>query len=212
MRMEYILWFRRGRKGAFMKHEISLAQYRSIDLSILAGLMVIAQVVIHFAASVWFSDQLYVVSPVAIIVALVMMRWSLWAGIHALLGGLVYAFLSGGTVQQLLIYGGGNLLSVLALLLFRWLGKKKIRDNVILTLLFGLAVQGLMLLGRAGVAALLGCDATSCLMFITTDSLSILFTLCGVWVVRRIDGLFEDQIQYLLRVQSEQSVEGGEQL
>ncbi len=195
-----------------MNRQLSLAQYRAIDLTILAVLMAVLQVIIHFAASAWFPDQLYVASPVGIIVSLVMMRWGLWAGIHALLGGCLYVLVSGGTADHYLIYGVGNLLALLALLLLRLMGKEAIRTNVIYTLLFGFCVQMLMLLGRAAMAFILGNPAETCLMFITTDALSILFTLCGVWVSRRMDGLFEDQIQYLLRIQREQSAKGGEQL
>lgn len=195
-----------------MNRQISLAQYRSIDLTILGVLMAIVQVLIGFAASVWFRDQLYVASPVGIIVALVMMRWGPWAGIHAILGGLVHVWISDGSVHHILIYCVGNSFSLLTLILVKLLGKDKIRANVVYTLLYALCVQLLMLLGRAAMAAILGYEAAACLMLITTDALSILFTLCGVWVVRRIDGLFEDQIHYLLRIQSEQSAKGGEQL
>lgn len=195
-----------------MKRQISLSQYRNIDLIILAVILGVIQVMIHYAASVWFADQLYVVSPVAIVTALVMMRWGAWAAIHAMLGGIVYTAVAGGSVQQYLIYGIGNLLSLLALVMFRLLGKERIRENVIYSLAFGFVVQVLMLLGRAAIAAVLGFEWAACLGFITTDFLSVLLTLCGIWAVRRMDGLFEDQLQYLLRIQSEQSTEGREQL
>jgi len=71
--------------------------------------------------------------------------------------------------------------------------------------------QLLMQLGRAALAAALGFPGAACLGFITTDILSILFTVFIVWTVRRIEGLFEDQKNYLLRIQKEQQVERGEQ-
>lgn len=195
-----------------MKQQISLSQYRAIDLTILTVFMVIAQCLIHFAASVWFPEQIYVVSPVAVITALVMMRWGPWAAVSAAVGGIAYTLFAGGSGDQMAIYGVGNLLSMGALVMVKLAGKERIRENVVYSLGFALCVQVLMLLGRAVVAALLGYGPDACLGFITTDTLSILFTLCGVWVVRRMDGLFEDQIQYLLRVQKEQTVEGREQL
>ena len=195
-----------------MKQQISLCQYRSIDLAILAVVMVISQIAIHIAATVWFSDQLYVVSPVAILVTLVMMRWGPWAAIHAMVGGVFYAFVSSGSWQHYVIYSAGNALSLLALILFKISTKEKVRLSALGTMGFALCVQMLMLLGRAGVAALLGHEFGACLGFITTDALSILFTVCIAWAIRRIDGLFEDEIHYLLRVQSEQSTKGGEQL
>ena len=81
-----------------MNRQISLSQYRTIDLAILTGLMAVSQFVIHIAISRWHAEQTgYIVSPVAAVVALVMMRWSLWAAVPAALGGAILTLLSGGT-------------------------------------------------------------------------------------------------------------------
>lgn len=196
-----------------MKRQISLAEYRNVDLAILTGLMLVSQAVIQWAISYWYADMTgYIVSPVAAVVALVMMRWNLWTAIPAALGGVVFSLLSGGTMEQTLIYSVGNLLSLLACLFLKFTGKERVRGNVVLSLLFAVITQLLMQLGRAGVAALLGHSWRACLDFITTDAMSILFTMVIIWIVRRVEGLFEDQIHYLLRVQQERSEKGGEQL
>ena len=74
-----------------------------------------------------------------------------------------------------------------------------------------LGTQLLMQLGRAGIAVLMGHPAEVCIRFITTDFLSCLFTALIIWIIRRVEGLFEDQKHYLLRIQEEQTVERGEQ-
>ena len=192
---------------------ISLSQYRTIDLAILTGLMDASQVAIHLAVSFWRADQTgYIVSPVAAMVALVMMRWNLWAAVPAMLGGILLTLLSRGTAEQMLIYSAGNLLSVLALLYLKLIGKERVRGNVVLALFFAILVQLLMQFGRAGVALLVGHPLQACWDFITTDVMSILFTAVIIWIVRRVEGLFEDQKHYLLRIQRQQSVKGGEQL
>lgn len=188
-----------------MERQISLRQYRNIDLIILTVVLAVSQSLIHFAASSWFTDQLYVVSPVAAVVALVMMRWSGWAAVQALFGGALFTLLSGGTWQHMVIYCVGNLASMAALVFFKIFGKERIRQDAFLSLAFALCVQLLMQLGRAAMAALFGNSAAACLGFITTDILSELFTLFIIWIVRRIEGLFEDQKHYLLRIQSEQA-------
>lgn len=167
--------------------------------------MAIGQVLIYFATSKWFPEQLYVISPVAIMAALVMMRWGGYGAIHAALGGILFAVLSGGTWKHILIYGVGNLASLLAMVMFKIFGKERIRQNTLLTMAFALCVQLLMQLGRAGMAALFGNSAAACLGFITTDALSDVFTLFVAWIIRRVEGLFEDQKHYLLRTQSEQT-------
>ncbi len=195
-----------------MNRQISFSQYRAIDLGILAVLMAFSQALISIASATVYADQLYVVSTVGAITALVMMRWNGWAAVHAVLGGLVFTALAGGSFQQYVIYCVGNLLSLLALVLFKLIGKEKIRQDALSTMFFAFCVQLLMQLGRAGVAYLMGIPAGACIGFITTDALSILFTVCVIWVTRRIEGLFEDQKNYLLRTQKERQVEGREQL
>ena len=196
-----------------MNRQITLAQYRGIDLTILTGLMAVSQLVIHLAVKSFYAEQTgYIVSPVAAVTTLVMMRWNLWAAIPAMLGGLVLSLLSAGTGEQTLIYSVGNLLSLLAYFLLKFAGKERVRQNVVLSLLFAALVQLLMQLGRAAMAALLGHPLAVCLGFITTDAMSILFTLVIIWIVRRVEGLFEDQKHYLLRIQQGQTKKGGERL
>ncbi len=194
-----------------MKKQITVEQYRGIDLTILLVVQVVCQVLIHFAANRWFADQLFVVSPVAVMTALVMMRWGGYAAIHAVVGGLIFTALAGGNAQQGLIYGVGNGLSLLTLLMFVFFDKERIRKSGFLSLMLALCIQVLMWLGRAAMAAVLGYNLEACLGFITTDVLSGLFTLVIIWAARRVDGLFEDQKNYLLRIHRQQEAEGREQ-
>ena len=174
-------------------------------------MLAVCQFLTHLASSFWFPEQLYVVSPVAGMTALVMMRWSAWAAIPAGLGGMLFVWMSGGSLQQMLIYVIGNLVSLAALILFQLFGKERVRKDSFLAVTFAIAVQLLMQLGRAAMGFLFGFPTAAIIGFITTDILSILFTVFIVWTVRRIEGLFEDQKSYLLRIQREQQVERGEQ-
>ena len=70
-------------------------------------------------------------------------------------------------------------------------------------MLFPLAVTLLMQGGRALVSLVLGGPAAGVLGFFTTDALSVLFTLVIIWIARRLDGVYEDQKHYLLRIQKE---------
>lgn len=186
-----------------MEKQISFAQYRAIDLTIMAVLLAVSQGLISIAANVWFQWELYIVSPVAVITALVMMRWGSWGGIHAVLGAAVLVFASGGSGQHYVIYGLGNLLGLGGLVFFKLFGKERVRKSGFLAVCFALTVQLLMLAGRALVALAMGHSVWEALGFITTDLLSALFTGVIIWIARRIDGLFEDQKHYLLRIQEE---------
>ena len=57
--------------------------------------------------------------------------------------------------------------------------------------------------GRALLALLLGAAPAEAVRFFTTDSLSAVFTLVIIWIVRRLDGVYEDQRHYLSRFHQE---------
>ena len=187
-----------------MNRRMSLKQYRGLDLFFFALMLVISETVIVLAATRWFPGQLYTVSVTAAITAIVLMRWGPWAGIHAAVGGFVYCLVSGAEGSQYIIYCIGNLLSLLALLPLRLMGGERIRGDALYSMGFALCVQLLMQLGRAIVAMLLLRAAVGqALAFFTTDALSDLFSMVIVWIARRLDGMFENQVNYLLRIQKQ---------
>ena len=192
-----------------MKRQFSFQQYRAIDLAMFAALLCITETMIVKAATWWFPDQLYTVSVVGAVTAIVLMRWGPWAAIHAVLGGAVFCFASRGSAKQLLIYCAGNLFSLLMLLPLKYLGGERIRLDGFLSVLFGICTLLLMQLGRALVAFVLGTEFQTCLGFFTTDALSLLFTGLILWVARRLDGIFENQRHYLLRIHNTEEEKGG---
>ena len=176
-----------------------MRRYRAIDLFFFAGMVVVFETIMVLAATKWFPGQPYTVSVTAVITAIVMMRWGMPAALHAALGGIAFCLASYGTVQQMVLYAGGNLLSLLAYPLLRRIGEERVRQSTGLTLAFGAAVLLLMQLGRALLAAAMGA-AGGIIRFFTTDVITMLFTLVVLWIVRRLDGVFENQQHYLSRI------------
>ena len=185
-----------------MRRELTWKQYRSIDLSLLALALAIFEFLIVRAANWWFPGQPFTVSLAAPMASIVYMRWGPWGAIHAVEAGFVFCYFSGGTGRQFLIYCLGNLASVLAVLLLKAFGKERVRTGH-LSLIFPLLVQVLMQAGRAAVSLLLGAEPANAVGFFTTDSLSLLFTFVIIWIARKLDGVYEDQKHYLLRVHAE---------
>lgn len=192
-----------------MEKKRSIEQYRNIDLTLFAVMLVFSEWLIVRASTRWFSGQLYTVSVAAAITAIVMMRWGAMAAIHAVLAGAVYCFVSGASGQQYLFYCVGNLLGLASLLLIRFLGSERIRNDDLLSLLFALSTQLFMQLGRGLTAMLAGYSFASALEFLTTDALSGLFSMVIIWIARRLDGIFENQKSYLLRLNRDAEEEKG---
>lgn len=191
-----------------MKH-LTLSQYRNVDLTAFAVILTVFDGLIATAATRWFPGELYTVSAVAAVCSIVLMRWGGWAAIHAVLGGVVFCIACGGTGRQLAIYAIGNLGCLGSLLLLKWMGPRRIREDKLYAMLFGLVTQLLMQLGRALVALALGTEIANCVGFLTTDALSDLFTMVILYIARQLDGVFENQKDYLIRLQAEQRKEKG---
>ncbi|MBQ9300030.1 MAG: hypothetical protein IJ214_05920 [Clostridia bacterium] len=192
-----------------MKGQMTVGRYRAVDLSLFALMLIVFETVIVSAATKWFPSEPYTVSLVAAITAIVMMRWGIWAALHAVVGGIVFCLVSHATGRQYAVYCAGNLLGLGALLWIRLWGAERLREDSLKSLLYAFTVLLLMQLGRAAVALLLGAKPEAAVGFITTDVVSYLFTLLIVWIVRRLDGVFEDQIHYLRRVNKEREEEKG---
>ncbi len=192
-----------------MKRQLSFQEYRGIDLTLFAVIMGIAETLIVRAATGWFASQLYTVSVIGALTAIVLMRWGPFAAIHAVLGGVVFCAASRAGAAQYLVYCLGNLFSLIMLLPLKKAGAEKIRNNAVFSVVFGLGTLLLMQLGRACVALVLGKDLSICIGFFTTDALSLLFTGVIIWIARKMDGVFENQKHYLLRIHKVEEEKGG---
>ena len=84
-----------------------------------------------------------------------------------------------------------------------------IRSDALRSMAFGGAALLLMQAGRGAVSLLFGASLAQAAGFFTTDSVSMVFTLTVMWIVRRLDGVFENQYHYLRRIQSEREREEG---
>lgn len=205
-----------------MNRQLTLQQYRNIDLLLFAAMMALFEfLIVRFATGTMFGT----VSLAAALTAIVYMRWGWWGGLHAALAGALFCFylsLAPSAVQIIgwrdylthnyLTYIGGNLFSLLAVVGLEALGKERVRQSVWLSLGFALAVIVLMQGGRMLVALTLGCPPEELVRsYFLYDCLSIPFTLVIIWIVRRLDGVFEDQKHYLLRLQEERERNNTEQ-
>ena len=181
-------------------------QYRAIDLAMFGGMLIIFEFIIVMAARFWFPGQPFTVSLAAAITSIVYMRWGYWGGIHAALAGLVFCFFQGAAANQYIIYIVGNLFSLVSVPILLKIGKERVRTGT-MGMLYPILVLLLMQTGRAVVALLTGAEPASVIGFFTTDSLSMLFTFVIIWIARRLDGVWEDQIHYLLRINAKEGAE-----
>lgn len=187
-----------------MKRQLTWKEYRTIDLCLMALMLAVFEYIIVRAANFWFPDQLYTVSLAATVTSIVFMRWDFWGLIHAVEAGVIFCLFSGATREQYVVYCVGNLFCFPAVLIMKAIGKEKVRKSAS-GIVIPLLVLFLMQLGRAVVSLAIGAaDLSGVIPFFTTDSLSYLFTGVIIWIARRLDGVYEDQKHYLLRINAQE--------
>lgn len=190
-----------------MKQQITFRQYRAMDLTMFAALLCICEALITLGATRWFTGEPYTLSITPAVTAIVMVRWGGFAAIPAVLGAFVFCLVSGATLPQYIIYCVGNLAALVLTQVLCRDGWKRLHDNVLLSMLYGLLAAVLMQLGRFLLALVMGNSLSLCVGFITTDVLSNLFAMLIVWITRRLDGVLEEQRHYLKRVADEMEKE-----
>lgn len=190
-----------------MQRQISFRQYRIMDILFFTLLLCLGEWLIVMGATRWFPREAYTLSLTAAVTGIVMMRWGVYAALPALAGGAVFCLASGAAGQHFLIFCLGNLLCMALLPLLRRIGWQRIGQSGGLSMVFGLACCLAMDLGRMIIALCLGHPIPVCLGFLTTDTLSWLFSALILWIARRLDGMIEDQKHYLFRIQKEKENE-----
>ena len=199
----------KGKTTDSMGADSGLKRYQSMDLLIWTVLLFVFETIVVKAGTVWFRSQPWTLSLVPALTTIVYMRWGIYGVFYSALGGVAICFASKADTIQYVVYILGNLFSAASLLMVKKMGKEKIRGVVFFSLLYATVVFLLMAVGRGVVSVILGKGFGAIVDFLTTDILSWVFALVIVWIARRLDGVFEDQVSYLVRLKSEEEKEKG---
>ena len=187
---------------------ISIKQYRLTDLFLFAVITVIGELVVHFANKAFGDSAVtYRITFVLPITLLVMMRWGWFSVFYALADGVLCCILNGGGWQSYIIYPLGFAFAEFLLILIKFTGKEKIAGKWYFSALFVLAGWVLMNFGLTVLMAAFGNGFVNSLAanfgFGITGLMSLALALLIILVMRRLDGMFEDQKHYLLRLDEE---------
>ena len=187
--------------------QITFKQYKAIDISILSVLLLVFEALSIYASSHWFSHSgialVPLISLTPLVVMITMMRWSEFALITALVGGISYCAACGGKVEQYITYCIGNLFALFALLIIKKLGKEEVRKNTFNLVLISISTYLFITIGRWLVSLIFEPTFKTLPAFITTDIISLVVLIVGVIALRKSEGILEDQKAYLLRLDRE---------
>ncbi len=187
---------------------VSYNQYKLVDILLFMVIMAALEAVNVFAIKKWFPDMLFSVSLMFTVCLIVIVRWNWLAAIFPVLHGVLYCgFLSVfGAVglETYVIYALGNSFILLCWFLFKAIPKEKLFSKWYLTLIYPLSAFIAVGLGRTVVAVCFGYGFVDSLSgYVLPESLNIVFAAIALLVLRRLDGMLEDQKTYLKRVARE---------
>lgn len=191
--------------------QISIQQYRFTDLFLFAIILIVSELISFYASKAFPAD--ISISFMVPIVLVVMVRWGWPSVFYAVAAGLLDCLLSIGTVTgyQFAVYIAGNAFIGLMLLPVYLYGRDKIVSVWWKSALFAAGGWVCVYVGRSLVwlivaaafpaegLALWGGFATYAL----ADIMSLIMGLIAILVLRRLDGMFEDQMSYLRRLERE---------
>lgn len=184
---------------------ISLQQYRLTDILLFAAILVAFDLIIHFAFIAYSGD--YVFSLLVPIVLLVMMRWG-WPCVFLAVGeGILYCVLNRDlasfTNWHYIIYGIGNAWIMLMLIPMKLVGKERICKSGGHTLWFTVLGWLLVYFGRCVMSWICGLGFSSIFFGQAMDLISLFIGVLLIQIFRKLDGMFEDQKHFLLRLDKE---------
>ena len=184
---------------------ISIRQYKLTDLFLFAVILVIAELIAHFAGVKFADDTVaYLITFTVPITALVMMRWGWVAVLYAVADGVLWCLLKSAKWQSYLCYGLGNAFIALLLLMTRFMGKERIAGKWYFSALFVTCGWVAVMLGRSLVGLCAGYSLGELLRnFCLNELLSLFMAVVIICVMRKLDGMFEDQKSYLARIDGE---------
>ena len=188
---------------------ISFRQYKFTDLFFFALVLGISELLVFCAFRFWFKSSLekYYVNFMLAIALTVIMRWGWIGGIYAAADGVILCAMQGAGWQAYLTYIIGAACIESVLLLTKFVGKERIRGKWYLTLAYILAGWVSVNLGISCMSAIFGENILSSLAtsfgFGVYGLLPLLASVAAVMILRRLDGMFEDQKHYLLRKEKE---------
>lgn len=187
---------------------ISFQQYRLTDSVIFALILAAFDLIAYGALSLFDGNAYFTFSMTLPITLLVMMRWGWQSVFYAVADGLMLSLLYNRTVwQSYLSYAAGGAALMLILIPFKLIGKQRIRDKWYLSAAAVIVGWLIMNFTITVVQALCGSSFAAVASYNfgvgLTGLMSLAAGLVVILVLRRLDGMFEDQKHYLLRLDKE---------
>jgi len=186
---------------------MSFKQYRIIDIVLFIVIYGICEFGIIKVDS-QMIDQPYIVSLILPMMLIVLIRWDKHAIYQAIASAILFVLFQKGDIRQMIVYLSGNLGLMLLAMSFRKYSKERITSSAFNCSVYVAAGLILMEVFRyIGILIIYHSDIGALVRLLATDSLTGVFSIVVILIVRKMDGLLMDQKSYLLQLQEERKTE-----
>ena len=184
---------------------ISYRQYKYTDLFFFALILGISELLIFCAYRFWFQSAVdkYYINFMLAIALTVIIRWGWVGGIYAVIDGAVQCAIQGGSWQAYISYITGSACILSVLLLIKLMGKERICGKWYFSLVYILVGWVSVNFGITCMSAIFGENFLAALGVSfgvgVYGFLSLAVAVVVIMILRRLDGMFEDQKHFLIR-------------
>ena len=188
---------------------ISIQQYRLTDLFLFALILVAFDLLSYYALNAFGASATFTFTLTVPLVLLVMMRWGWPCVLFAVLDGTLFVALRfPASWAMYLSYIIGYASVALLLIPLKFITKRKIAEKWYFSAPFVVLAWGIMNLVISAVESICGLTAFADALAANfgmgyTGLMSLAAALAVILVMRRLDGMFEDQRAYLKRLDDE---------
>lgn len=182
----------------------SLSRYKLIDLSLFTFLICASEALNIFMVKKVFTNQLFTLSVALTLSMVVVVRWGFWGAFPAVLAGLVTALFNSGSSYHYLVYGAGALGVLSGVVFLKIVGHKKVQSSWLWMLLY--LVCGFLAVNilRSLLALTINFNfIQNFIQYMASDSLNLVIGFILLLIIKRQDGIFERQLDYLYRIQEQ---------
>lgn len=183
---------------------MSLKKYKTIDITIFTVIICLVEIVNTFVIKYIFKSEYYALSLVITLTLIVVVRWGIYGIIPAVIASTFSVIINKGSGLHYFIYLVSCLGFMIPYLFLKIVGHRKVEDSLYLTILYCLiGFISVDLLRSIFAITINGNIAQNFIQFFAFDMFNLIIGLIVIIIARKQNGIFEDQISYLKRIQAE---------
>lgn len=178
----------------------SVEKYRLFDLILLSVIAVVCEIVGEIL-HITLPGAGYYLSFSILIALIAMIRWGKWGAVVYIVAGIPMIFLHNSTViENIMLYPIANAFIAVSCIVFRFVDRDRIKDNIIRLFLFTVTAYLSVSIGKGvGIFILTGVFGKSAAYYFLTQLFNMTMVFLILIIIKHRNGLLVNMNTYLLQ-------------